>query len=127
MDRSRKRTLTTLLARKERHEYSARAALVMLGQSEAALLETKASLLKERCQLWSAWRRCSSTERELNHSSLHGLRIELDDCNRRDQVIIDRIEAIDAQWHELQLDRADRAKQLRRALIDQEKLRTLLD
>ncbi len=120
-------TLTTLLALKKRRENNARTTLALLELRETALLETKAALLDERRELWNAWRHRTTYEHVVDHAGFQDLKIELGNYNHRDQAITDRVEAIDAQWNAMQLERANHSAQLRKALVDQEKLKALLE
>ncbi|KVV41084.1 hypothetical protein WK92_01785 [Burkholderia ubonensis] len=127
MDDGGRSTLTTLMELKVRRERNIRAALALLDQREAALLADKAALLDERRTLWNAWRTCSTVDRVHDHASLQLLKHELAGYHHRDQTLVDRVELVDAQCTELRLERDQQRALLRRAQIDHEKLKTLLE
>ena len=119
MDHGGRSTLTTLMALKVRRERNIRAAL--------ALLTDKAALLDERRALWNAWRTCIAVDGVHDQASLQMLKHELAGYHHRDQMLVDRIELVDAQCMELRLERDQQRALLRRAQIDHEKLKTLLE
>ncbi|AOJ71459.1 MULTISPECIES: hypothetical protein [Burkholderia] len=127
MDNGGRSTLTTLVTIKKRRERSIRSTLAMLEQQEATLLASKASLLEARRALWVEWRECADEDAVHDYASLQALKRELAGFHQRDQTLADRIEAVDAQWQALRLERDGQLDQLRRALVDQEKLNALLE
>ncbi|KVX77011.1 hypothetical protein [Burkholderia ubonensis] len=127
MDCGGRTTLTILVALKARRERTIRAALALIDQRESALLADKATMLDERRALWSTWRARTAVSETLDYASLQTLKRELATYHHRDQTLVDRIELVDTQCTELQLERDQQRALLRKAQIDQEKLKTLLE
>ncbi|KWN58209.1 hypothetical protein [Burkholderia ubonensis] len=127
MDDSRRSTLNVLISLKMRRERSIRATLASLEEHEAALLARKASFLDERHALWEAWRSRAASDAMHDCASLQDLKLELAGFYHRDRALADQIEAVDAQWQELRLERNGQLTQLRKAQVDQEKLISIME
>lgn len=127
MENTRSATLTTLLAVKMRRERSIRSAIAVLTSRGAVLSEQKNRLVEERRITWEQWRLCGAGEQVLDHTALQDLKIELAGYCQRDAVIVDRIDAVQGEWNQLQLEEAEQQSLLRKVLIEQEKLKILLE
>ncbi|RXV65962.1 hypothetical protein D1006_34770 [Burkholderia stabilis] len=115
------------MALKVRRERTIRAALALLEQREAALLADKTALLDEQQALWNAWRTRIACDGVHDHISLRMLKHQLANYHHRNQTLIDCLVRVDAQCTELLLERDQQRALLRQALIDHEKLKTLLE
>ncbi|MCU1748799.1 hypothetical protein [Pseudomonas sp. 6D_7.1_Bac1] len=120
-------TLSRLLALKLRREQSQRAALATLVQHEAELLQNKTRLLDERRHLWDEWRSCSAASHVLDHRTLRDLKIELANYSQHDHAIADRLDTMQTEWSRMQLEKAERQALLRKLMVEQEKLKMLLE
>lgn len=124
---SRTTTLTTLLSIKVRRARSIRAALARLGRQESVLLEKKDRLMQQRQQLLVRWRHCGVAQQVLDHSAWQVLKAELAGYYQLDQHILSLVDALQAEWVQLQTDRAEQQRLLRQALVKQEKFKTLME
>jgi hypothetical protein len=127
MDDGARLTLTTLVTIKKRRERSIRSALASLDREEATLLASKASLVEARRALWVNWRERTNADGIHDYGSLQDLKHELAGFHQHDQTLAERIETVDAQWQALRLERENQLDLLHMALVDQEKLNSLLE
>lgn len=127
MDDGGRLGLTKLGTIKKRREDSVRNTLALLDQQEETLLSTRASLLEARCALWAEWRERANAGAVYDYTSLQHLKVGLAACHQRDQTLAEEIDEVDAQRQALRLERERQLDQLRIALVDQEKLNSLLE
>lgn len=127
MENSRSTTLTTLLSIKDRRARSLRAALARLGRQESGLLEKKDELLQQRQQLLDKWRHCGVAQQVLDQSAWQVLKAELAGYYQLDQHILSLVDGLQAEWIQLQADRAEQQRLLHQALVEQEKFKTLME
>jgi hypothetical protein len=120
-------TLKILPTVKARRERRIREALATLSRREATLSEEQATLLDERQQIRDVWRRCGSNGQVRNRASLQDLKIELAACFQRDLTVTAQIDTLQRSREELAIEKANQESLLRKVLVEQEKLNTLME
>ncbi|MGY4818385.1 hypothetical protein ACVNP3_20850 [Pseudomonas chlororaphis subsp. piscium] len=120
-------TLRRLLSLKQRREQSLRAALSALARQENQLQDSIAGLLQQRRQLQHQWRECCEVSQVLDHRALRDLKIELAQYHQQDHAMTERLEALHAEQQRIRGEQAQGQIQLRKLLVEQEKLNWLLE
>ncbi|AUH50642.1 hypothetical protein CXB49_07410 [Chromobacterium sp. ATCC 53434] len=119
--------MSTLLSLKQRRERGIRAAIAKLEQHEADLHRHKQQLLQERQQLWRQWRNCGAAEQVLDQVEWQSFKSQLADYYHLDQCLLEQVATTDRQRADLQRSKAEQRQRLRQALLDQEKLKLLME
>ncbi len=120
-------TLNRLLTLKQRREQSQRAALATLAQQEIELQDSTTRLLNQRRHLWDQWRGRSASSQVLDHNTLRNLKIELANYNQQDHTLADRLDTLQNEWSRVRIEQAERQALLRKLMVEQEKLKILLE
>jgi hypothetical protein len=127
MESSARVTLALLVSLKARRERKLRAALLALTRQEDALLGELETLARERFELHKKWRDRCEIEDVLEQDALRDLRIELGDYYLTEQRFADRLDALKRHLDEVKVEKERQNRLLQKAVIAQEKFKTLLE
>lgn len=120
-------TLNRLLSLKRRREQSQRAALATLALREIELQDSTTQILDLRRDLWEQWRNRSDASQVLDYKALQELKVELAHYNQQDHSFTDQLDTLQTEWSRLRIEQAERQTLLRKLLVEQEKLKMLLE
>jgi hypothetical protein len=120
-------TLATLLSIKTRRERGVRSAMARLEQQRVQLEQHKAALLQARRQLWHQWRQCGSNEQVLGPVEWRSYRLQLANYYQQDHDLLAQVEATGDEFMRLQVAIEEQQDLLRQILLEQEKLKILLE
>lgn len=120
-------TLSTLLSLKQRRERSIRSAIAQLSRRQAELGQQRQQVQQQRQQLWQLWHHCGEGEQVLDYSQWQCLKRELADFYLQDQDLLDRAHRLEQMLNQLQSEQVTQQQLLRQALLEQEKLKFLLE
>jgi SMC interacting uncharacterized protein involved in chromosome segregation len=127
MDNRGRSTLTTLVTIRKRRADNIRRALTLLDRQEMSLNANRTTLLEARGQLWTDWRTRAKLDAVHDQASLNNLKCELFKYHQHDQSLADKVATVDEQLNTLRQERDDKRDQLRKALVNHEKLNSLLE
>ncbi|QLL13475.1 hypothetical protein [Pseudomonas chlororaphis] len=120
-------TLRALLSIKVQRERSLRSLLATYTQQESELLDRKSTLLEQRHQHWENWRQQSAIEQQLNHTQLQLLKRTLASYSEKDLHFAEKLDELQAEWQQLQVNKSEQQSLLCKNLLEQEKLRLILE
>ncbi|NWD64132.1 hypothetical protein [Pseudomonas sp. IPO3774] len=127
MENHGRTTLNTLLSIKAKRERSLRLLFATYLQQEADLLERKNVLLDQRQQHWESWRRLSGIEQQFSHDQFQIHKRTLASYGEEDIRFTENLDQIKAEWQQLQVSKSEQQSLLRKNLLEQEKLRMILE
>ncbi|HEK1308586.1 TPA: hypothetical protein SMQ86_003654 [Pseudomonas aeruginosa] len=120
-------TLRALLSIKVQRERSLRSLLATYTQRESELLDRKSTLLEQRHQHWENWRQQSAIEQQLNHTQFQLLKRTLASYSEKDLHFTEELDELQAEWQQLQANKSEQQSLLCKNLLEQEKLRLILE
>ncbi|HBO5142454.1 hypothetical protein [Pseudomonas aeruginosa] len=120
-------TLRALLSIKVQRERSLRSLLATYTQRESELLDRKSTLLEQRHQHWESWRQQSAIEQQLNHTQFQLLKRTLASYSEKDLHFTEELDELQAEWQQLQANKSEQQSLLCKNLLEQEKLRLILE
>lgn len=127
MDDHGRATLKALLSIKAKRERSLRLLFATTLQQEADLLSTKGALLDQRQHHWVAWRQACECEQQLSHAQFQGYKSTLASHWEQDLQLNEKLDHVQAEWQQLQIVKSEQASLLRSNLLEQEKLKMILE
>jgi hypothetical protein len=104
-----------------------RRTLALLERQELSLNASRTTLVKARRQLWTDWHARAESDEIHDRASLQTLKCDLARYHERDRSLGDDVDAVDEQLSALRHERDDQSIKLRKALVNQEKLNSLLE
>lgn len=120
-------TINALLSIKARRERSLRLLLATYTQQETDLLGKKGVLLDKRQQHWESWRRHCALEEQFSHAQFQMHRRTLANHCEQDLQLTEYLDQVQAEWQQLQIEKSEQQSLLRKNLLEQEKLRMILE
>lgn len=127
MENHGRTTLKALLSIKSQRERSLRLLFATYLQQEADLLDRKNVLLDQRQQHWESWRRQSRLEQQFSHDQFQMHKRELAGHWEEDMRFTEHLDQIQSEWQQLQVSKSEQQSLLRKNLLEQEKLRMILE
>lgn len=120
-------TIMALLSLKKRRESGIRAQLVQLEKQQSEQLQARERLMLQRKTLCEQWKDYSSHERLLAANKVSAYRNELASYYQQDQSIIEKINITKNKHSELKIKKENQLGLLQRIILEQEKLKLLLE
>jgi len=120
-------TLKSLLSLKVRRERGIRSAIARLEKQHQEIETRKATLLQNRRMLWNEWRQCSSSEQTLGPLEMRAYRAQLGKYYQQDHDLLAEVENADNELSQLQVEQDKQQHLLRQILLQQEKLKILME
>lgn len=127
MEHHGRSTLKALLTIKVQRECSLRLLFATYTQHEAELLDRKSALLEQRQQHWEAWRQQSLSEQQFSYEQFKMHKRTLAGYWEKDLHFIESLDQIQTEWQQLQINKSEQQALLRKNLLEQEKLRIILE
>ncbi|QQE93407.1 hypothetical protein JFB93_00600 [Providencia rettgeri] len=120
-------TLTALFTLKKRRETRLRSILTQLNQQISAQIQVNESLMKLREELCEQWKHYGSHEQLLTPSAIREYRTTLTNYYLQDQAILQKSSMAKRIYSELQIEKEQQLSLLQENIIEQEKLKLLME
>ncbi|APC09821.1 hypothetical protein NQ837_003644 [Providencia rettgeri] len=120
-------TLTALFALKKRRETRLRSILTQLNQQISEQIQVNESLMKLREELCEQWKHYGSHEQLLTPSAIREYRTTLTNYYLQDQAILQKSSMAKRIYSELQIEKEQQLSLLQENIIEQEKLKLLME
>ncbi|EJD6509540.1 hypothetical protein EX227_21040 [Providencia rettgeri] len=120
-------TLTALFALKKRRETRLRSILTQLNQQISEQIQVTESLMKLREELCEQWKHYGSHEQLLTPSAIREYRTTLTNYYLQDQAILQKSSMAKRIYSELQIEKEQQLSLLQENIIEQEKLKLLME
>lgn len=120
-------TLTALFALKKRRETRLRSILTQLNQQISEQIQVNESLMKLREELCEQWKYYGSHEQLLTPSAIREYRTTLTNYYLQDQAILQKSSMAKRIYSELQIEKEQQLSLLQENIIEQEKLKLLME
>ncbi|EMU9000445.1 hypothetical protein AAA733_003545 [Providencia rettgeri] len=120
-------TLTALFALKKRRETRLRSILTQLNQQISEQIQVNESLMKLREELCEQWKHYGSHEQLLTPSAIREYRTTLTNYYLQDQAILKKSSMAKRIYSELQIEKEQQLSLLQENIIEQEKLKLLME
>ncbi|ENL4092876.1 hypothetical protein AB5B90_004012 [Providencia rettgeri] len=120
-------TLTALFALKKRRETRLRSILTQLNQQISEQIKVNESLMKLREELCEQWKHYGSHEQLLTPSAIREYRTTLTNYYLQDQAILQKSSMTKRIYSELQIEKEQQLSLLQENIIEQEKLKLLME
>ncbi|EJD6044327.1 MULTISPECIES: hypothetical protein [Providencia] len=120
-------TLTALFALKKRRETRLRSILTQLNQQISEQIQVNESLMKLREELCEQWKHYGSHEQLLTPSAIREYRTTLTNYYLQDQAILQKSSMTKRIYSELQIEKEQQLSLLQENIIEQEKLKLLME
>ncbi|MEX6224439.1 hypothetical protein AB6F55_06195 [Providencia hangzhouensis] len=122
-------TLTALFALKKRRETRLRSILTQLNQQISEQIQVNESLMKLREELCEQWKHYGSHEQLLTPSAIREYRTTLTNYYLQDQAILQKSSMAKSclLYSELQIEKEQQLSLLQENIIEQEKLKLLME